>query len=171
MIQWRVLWLCLALLVLGLFFLPTGRAALAQGGPPPRPTLDPTQRPLTVEPIETIRVTLTSTVRQATATPRATQTQQATATTRSLTPTVSRTVAPSRTATQAAATASPTRPLPATPTLSRPTLTPAPTPNTMPRTGQAPPSLTMLLMLSAGLAALCFVAGVYVGLTSTRGRH
>lgn len=171
MIQWRVLWLFVALLVLGLFFLPSGRAALAQGGPPPRPTLDPTQRPLTVEPIETIRVTLTTTVRQATATPRATQTRQATATIRSVTPTVSRTVAPSLTATQVS-TASPTRPLPATPTLSRPTLTPAPAPNTVPRTGQAPPpSLTMLMLFGAGLAALCFVAGVYVGLTSTRGRY
>jgi hypothetical protein len=28
----------------------------------------------------------------------------------------------------------------------------------------------MLMLLSAGLAALCFVAGVYVGLTSSRGR-
>jgi hypothetical protein len=52
------------------------------------------------------------------------------------------------------------------------TLTPAPTPNTVPRTGQIlPPSLAALMMLSAGLAALCFVAGVYVGLTSTRGRY
>jgi hypothetical protein len=29
----------------------------------------------------------------------------------------------------------------------------------------------MLMLFSAGLAALCFVAGVYVGLTSTRGRY
>jgi hypothetical protein len=31
--------------------------------------------------------------------------------------------------------------------------------------------LTVLMMLAAGFAALCFVAGVYVGLTSTRGRY
>ncbi|HYN90189.1 MAG TPA: hypothetical protein VER55_16760 [Ardenticatenaceae bacterium] len=132
----------------------------AQLTPTGRPTLEPTWLPLTAQPVQTARAELTATARQATVlalTPSATSTPTSTGTP---IPTVA---AP--TATGTASMVATSRPILASTTGSPPS-----TPRHVPTTGRQGRSVVGMTVIGMGVAFLCFVGGIFLGLATAAER-